>query len=141
VDEAPEAAPIELPPSLWSDPDVRWLTGAHEAGGYSYLVREPYEELLWWMLMPRLLKLAGAPALDRQAIAGMATHVDSALAAAEAAGYRIDKLGGVAEEPRSESEVAVNEVPTAEEEGEALESAPAGTLAGVAGDGKKAVKR
>jgi glycosidase len=51
--EIPESTPIELSPSLWSDPDVHWLTGAHEAGGRSYLVREPYEELLWWMLMPR----------------------------------------------------------------------------------------
>jgi glycosidase len=106
----PEA--IELPPSLWSDPDVRWLTGAHEAGGHSYLVREPYEELLWWMLMPRLLKLAGEPALDRAAIASMATHVDEALAAAEAAGYRIDKLTGATGEtgaadiePKVEKEV------------------------------------
>jgi glycosidase len=97
-EDAPEPTPFELPPSLWSDPDVRWLTGAHQAGGHSYLVHEPYEELLWWMLMPRLLKLAGEPALDRQAIARMATHVDDALAAAEAAGYRIDRLAGAAVE-------------------------------------------
>jgi glycosidase len=96
--EIPESTPIELPPSLWSDPDVRWLTGAHEAGGHSFLVREPYEELLWWMLMPSLLKLAGEPALDRAAIERMAKHVDEALAAAEAAGYRIDKLAGEADE-------------------------------------------
>jgi len=49
------------------------------------------------MLMPSLLKLAGAPALDRAAIEGVAKHVDEALAAAEAAGYRIDKLAGEAE--------------------------------------------
>jgi hypothetical protein len=44
---------------LWRDPDVRWLTGVHEAQGHAYLVREPYEELLWWLLMPSLLRLAG----------------------------------------------------------------------------------
>jgi len=98
AEESKQPEAIELPPSLWSDPDVRWLTGAHEAGGHSYLVKEPYEELLWWMLMPGLLKLAGEPALDRAAIASMATHVDEALAAAEAAGYRIDKLTGATTE-------------------------------------------
>jgi len=85
-----------LVPSLWLDPDVRWLTGAHEAGGHSYLVREPYEELLWWMQMPSLLRLAGEPALDRKAIIQMGNCVDEALASAEAAGYRIDTLLGIA---------------------------------------------
>jgi len=85
---------VALAPSLWLDPDVRWLTGAHEAQGHSYLVREPYEELLWWLLMPSLLRLAGEPHLDRSAIVQMGTIVDEALASAEAAGYRIDALLG-----------------------------------------------
>jgi hypothetical protein len=85
---------VALAPSLWLDPDVRWLTGAHEADGHSYLVREPYEELLWWMLMPSLLRLAGESVLDRSALAEMARFVDEALASAEAAGYRIDALLG-----------------------------------------------
>ena len=88
--------PVVLAPSLWLDPDVRWLTGAHEAGGHSYLVREPYEELLWWMLMPSLLRLAGEPVLDRAAIVRMGSFVDDALASAEAASYRIDALLGTA---------------------------------------------
>jgi hypothetical protein len=95
---------VVLAPSLWLDPDVRWLTGVHEAGGHSYLVREPYEELLWWMLMPSLLRLAGEPALDRAAIVQMGTFVDDALASAEAAGYRIDTLlGPGAEAPAEEA--------------------------------------
>jgi len=89
---------VALAPSLWLDPDVRWLTGAHEAEGHSYLVREPYEELLWWLLMPSLLRLAGEPVLDRTALAEVGRFVDEALASAEAAGYRIDALLGTAEE-------------------------------------------
>jgi hypothetical protein len=97
AEEAEESAAVErmdLPPALWLDPDVRWLTGVHEAKGHSYLVRERYEEMLWWMLMPSLLRLAGEPALDRAAIDRLGIIVDEALAAAEAAGYRIDALMG-----------------------------------------------
>ncbi len=65
-----EAVPTErvaLSPALWLDPDVRWLDGVHEAEGHDYLVRERYEELLWWLLMPSLLRLAGETAPDRTA--------------------------------------------------------------------------
>ena len=99
--EIPEER-VTLSPVLWSDPDVRWLTGAHESKGHSYLVREPYEELLWWMLMPSLLRLAGEPVLDRAAIAETGKTVHEALETAEAAGYRIDALLGA--EPDSEQD-------------------------------------
>ena len=57
----PEQETVALPSALWLDPDVRWLCGVHEAEGHAYLVRERYEELLWWLLMPSLLRLAGEP--------------------------------------------------------------------------------
>jgi glycosidase len=106
AEEAEETAAAErvaLPPALWLDPDVRWLTGVHEAEGLDYLVRERYEEMLWWLLMPQLLRLAGEPALDRAAIDRMGTIVDEALASAEAAGYRIDRLLGLAAEKEGEA--------------------------------------
>jgi glycosidase len=89
---------VVLSPDLWLDPDVRWLTGVHEAEGKAYLVRESYEELLWWMLMPALLRLAGVPAPSRAAVEQMSQAVEEALAIAEAAGYRIDALLGTREE-------------------------------------------
>jgi hypothetical protein len=89
---ASEEKQIGLPPDLWSDPDVRWLTRAHEAKGHSYFVREPYEELLWWLLMPSLLRLAAEPAPGRAAIDSMSRKVGDTLAEAESAGYRIDLL-------------------------------------------------
>jgi hypothetical protein len=88
---------------------VRWLTGVHEAEGHSYLVRERYEEMLWWMLMPSLLRLAGEPALDRVAIDRMGAVVDEALAAAEAAGYRVDRLMGTAVEEKVQAHGASRE--------------------------------
>ena len=125
VEGAAEAVErVALAPSLWLDPDVRWLTGAHEAGGHSYLVREPYEELLWWLLMPALLRLAGEPTLDRAAIAEMGHFVDEALASAEAAGYRIDALlGPAAEAPAGDvAEPEVEPQPAAQAEPEATEA-------------------
>jgi hypothetical protein len=96
---------VALSAALWLDPDVRWLTGVHEADGYSYLVRESYEELLWWLLMPSLLRLASEPAPDRAAIEAMGRTVEEALASAEAAGYRIDALLGTSPVAVNESEI------------------------------------
>jgi glycosidase len=92
---------VALAPDLWLDPDVRWLCGVHQAEGHSYLVREPYEELLWWLLMPSLLRLAGEAKFNRQAVEEMSRTVEEALASAEAAGYRIDALLGASAAPDS----------------------------------------
>jgi hypothetical protein len=81
-----------LTPELWLDADVRWLTGVHHAQGQDYLVREPYEELLWWLQLPSLLLLAGEQAVNRKAAKEMSETVEKALNQAEAAGYRIDAL-------------------------------------------------
>ena len=90
----PDRDQVALAPVLWLDPDVRWLCGVHEAEGHFYLVRELYEELLWWLLMPALLRLAGEPAPSRAAVEELSTAVAAALASAETAGYRIDTLLG-----------------------------------------------
>jgi glycosidase len=119
--ESPEDEKVALSSALWLDPDVRWLTGVHEAEGYAYLVREPYEELLWWLLMPSLLRLAGETAPNKTAVQEMGRTVEEALATAEAAGYRIDALLGTsaepsadeADEPEAESQAVATEKPAA----------------------------
>jgi hypothetical protein len=83
---------VTLWPALWRDPDVRWLTGVHPAEGHDYLVRESYEELLWWLLMPSLLRLAAEKSPSRAAVEAMSQSVAEALAAAEADSYRVDRL-------------------------------------------------
>jgi hypothetical protein len=88
-----EGAPFAR--SLWLDPDVRWLTGMHEAEGHSYVVREPYEELLWWLKLPSLLHLAAEPAPSRVAADTIKKAVDDALAQIAIAGYRVDALPGI----------------------------------------------
>jgi len=80
-----------LSPALWQDPDVRWLTGAHEAEGRWYFIKEAYEELLWWLQLPALCKLAEAKAPAAEARA-MAKAIAEAVEAAARAGYSIDAL-------------------------------------------------
>ncbi|HVJ09181.1 MAG TPA: alpha-amylase family glycosyl hydrolase [Acidisarcina sp.] len=89
---AKEAMEPVLPPVLWQDPDVGWLTGMHEASGHSYFVQEQYEDLLWWLQLPALCKLAAQPAPDRATIAEISKAISDSLQAAAAAGYRLDVL-------------------------------------------------
>ena len=103
ADETPETTrrddrrtSLKIPPALWSDPDVRWLTGAHQAEGRTYFIRERYEELLWWLLMPSLIRLAGQSAPSRAEAAESSSAVATALDAAKAAGYRVEVLTGKA---------------------------------------------
>ena len=60
-----------IPAALWQDPDVRWLTGYNEAEGHAYVNREQYEELLWWLALPELLKVANMAAPTRAAAAAI----------------------------------------------------------------------
>ena len=115
---------VALAPALWFDPDVRWLTGVHEAEGHYYLVRERYEELLWWLLMPSLLRLAGEPAPSRADVEELSKTVAEALTTSEAAGYRIDALLGSAAPPEAEEA----EVPVPEDDSKTIEQ---GTAQGV----------
>jgi hypothetical protein len=85
---------VALTPALWQDPDVRWLTGAHKDRDGDYLIRESYEELLWWLQVPSLLRLGIDPTANRASARQMAMVVEDALLTAEAASYRIDILLG-----------------------------------------------
>lgn len=108
---------VALAPALWQDPDVGWLTGLHEAEGHFYIVREQYEELLWWLLMPSLLGLAVEPNPSRESIAELSKTVSEALETAEGAGYRMDELLGSA----TDVEIIAEDVSPAGDDGGILE--------------------
>ena len=91
---APPSIVAGLPRALWSDPDVRWLTGVHDAGEYSYLVQEPFEELLWWLQMPALLRLAGKPSTNKSHVQAISTSIQESLAEAKSAAYKLQNLLG-----------------------------------------------
>jgi hypothetical protein len=81
-----------LPRTMWRDPDVQWLTGLHEAGGQHYVIREAYEELLWWLEMPELLGLGSQTAVTQEATERIGKAVEDAMKAMEEAGYRVDEM-------------------------------------------------
>ena len=85
-----EQATPALSPILWHDPDVRWLTGVHEAHGHTYFVKESYDELIWWLQLPALIKLAGESVPDRSAIAELSKTIKEALEACASAAYSLD---------------------------------------------------
>jgi hypothetical protein len=86
------AADLLIPEQYWADPDICWLTGAHVAEGKTYLIREPYEELLWWLQLPALFNMASEPSPQRTEAAAISKKIDRALETLKAAGYRLDKL-------------------------------------------------
>ncbi|HVZ85093.1 MAG TPA: alpha-amylase family glycosyl hydrolase [Terracidiphilus sp.] len=108
----------------WSDPDVRWLCGVHAAEEHEYLVREPYEELLWWLELPMLMRIAAQEKPALSAIEAVVERVGQGIAAAEAAGYRLDVLTAPAqpeEDAQPEKAATEDDLDTAEEFPEAPE--------------------
>jgi hypothetical protein len=81
-----------LPRALWSDADVRWLTGVHDAEGHTWFVCEPYEELLWWLQMPALLSIANESSPNKAELQALSQKVHAASAEADKAEYRLDVL-------------------------------------------------
>jgi hypothetical protein len=103
-------------PAFWQDTDVRWLIGLHEAEGHFYFVREPFEELLWWLELPRLLALTAEVQPERDAARKMNREVAEATLAAQRAGYRLDRLiaGKAAEQDEGDAEAADEATPQGE---------------------------
>jgi len=125
---------VALAPALWQDQDVRWLTGAHTDKDGDYLIRESYEELLWWLQVPSLLRLGADAAANRASARQMAMVVEDALLTAEAASYRIDILLGTApsevetEAPQPDVTPAAPAKPEVKEKaGRGVPSQPAGS--------------
>jgi hypothetical protein len=104
--QAQETVPPIHSPAFWQDADVRWLTGVHEAGGRTYFNQEAYEELLWWLQLPALCRLAAEP--SAQEVLGIGRAVARAAEAAALAGYRIDEMTAVEAIHESEERTELN---------------------------------
>jgi glycosidase len=74
------------------DPEVAWLLGVHEYEGVRYLVREPFERLLWWMSLRSLLDLAAEEKPDPDKIQDLERALGARVEAAEKAGYNVEVL-------------------------------------------------
>jgi glycosidase len=73
----------------WSDADVRWLTGLHDASGVWYFNKESYEQMVWWSALPDLLKTEVDAAAEKLRLRKLAKAIETELTAAQEAKYRL----------------------------------------------------
>jgi hypothetical protein len=71
------------------DADAAWLIGLHEHEGVHYFVKEPFERLVWWTALRRLLALAVDSDPDREAIRRLERDIVASTRAGGTAGYRL----------------------------------------------------
>jgi hypothetical protein len=75
---------------FWSEPDVRWLAGVNTSSGVTYINREQFEELLAWLQLPALIKIARQKSGLSIPIAELEAAFAATCEAAHAAGYQLD---------------------------------------------------
>jgi len=76
--------------TFWADPDVRWLTGVHEAFDKTYMNKEQFEELLCWLQLPSLLKVAETDTQKSVSLQKIERAVSRACSDAKDAGYNLE---------------------------------------------------
>jgi hypothetical protein len=76
---------------LWADGDVRWLTGVHESGGFTYFNKERFEELLGWLQVPALMEIAQEETGGAGALREVEGGVMAACERAREAGYQLQR--------------------------------------------------
>ena len=85
--------PSAAAPYSWvHDPDVAWVVGVHEHEGVSYLVREQFAYLLWWMALGDLLDLARDFRSNEEEMNKVKREISERLNIIERAGYRTEAL-------------------------------------------------
>jgi hypothetical protein len=87
----PAASPVSVRSELfWDNPDVRWLAGVNTASGITYINREQFEELLAWLQLPDLIRIAQRTSGQAKSIAELEAAYAAACEAAHASGYQLD---------------------------------------------------
>jgi hypothetical protein len=77
--------------AFWNEPDVRWLTGVNESGGKTYFNQEATDELLAWMALPLLLRVAESAAPEEE-LQRLEDRLAVLTANGKAAGFELEKL-------------------------------------------------
>ena len=111
-----------FPRAFWEDADARWLLKVNESGGEWYFNKELHQQILWWTLLPGLLRLA-APSADTGAAANKKSRqpaapavpsiktteqrLEDAFEQAEEAGFRIPKKEEPAPKPAKREKSAL----------------------------------
>ena len=73
----------------WSDADVRWLTGLHEANDGWYFNKESHQQTVWWSTLPELIKIDLDPSAEKQRLNRLAKAIDAELLSAERVHYKL----------------------------------------------------
>jgi hypothetical protein len=100
---------------LWADGDLRWLACLSESGGVTYVNKECFEELAWWLQIPELIVASGLEGGARaDAIADVEEFIGAVNTAASEAGYELTKTlatlsGEEVDEAAAEAEAVVTE--------------------------------
>jgi hypothetical protein len=80
-------------PFSWlQDPDVAWLIGVHSYQDVRYFNKESFEQLLWWMALPALLRIATGAKPDPIAIETLEEQIEARTKAAVDASFQLDGL-------------------------------------------------
>ncbi|WP_433973271.1 alpha-amylase family glycosyl hydrolase [Tunturiibacter lichenicola] len=77
--------------TFWNDPDVRWLAGVNESSGTTYFNKERFEELLCWLQLPALLKIAHLNSHKLESIIKLEVPLREACRSAKNAGYKLSE--------------------------------------------------
>src|SRR5579859_5805240 len=86
---------LVIAPFNWlHDPDVAWVVGIHKYEDVSYLVKEQFERLLWWMNLRALLEIAATQPPDVEKLLTVQKQIKVRMLAAQDAGYRVETLAG-----------------------------------------------
>jgi hypothetical protein len=108
----------------WSDADVRWLTGLHEAVSGWYFNKESHQQMVWWATLPELVKVQTDSIVEKQRLNKLAKAIDAELLEAERVHYCLRKP--VSKATPMKPEVASNAASTPISPGVPLEEANAG---------------
>ena len=74
------------------DPDVAWLMGVHQYEGNSYVVKEHFERVMWWMALPTLFEIARSAEPDVERIEVLREKISGCIRSVAADGYKVEKL-------------------------------------------------
>jgi hypothetical protein len=76
---------------FWGDPDVRWLAGVNQSGGKTYVNQEATDELLAWMALPSLLKVAASVEPEEE-LRRLEEQLGDVRSHSKSAGFELERL-------------------------------------------------
>jgi hypothetical protein len=78
--------------AFWNDPDVRWLAGVNESDGIVYFNRERFEEMVCWLQLPELFRIAATVPVDLAGLQLLETTVAEVCLSAERSSYQLKQF-------------------------------------------------